>query len=56
MPGQLLVRDEESVDGLDIARDVLDDLLPIRNRLGVVAEVFLQKTSDALDDVKLLAR
>ena len=47
----VFVGHQQSINGLLVARHVLDDLLPVWNRLGEVAQLILQQAGDALDDV-----
>ena len=50
-----LVGHQQGVEGLLVAGHVLDELLPIGNGLGEVADGILQDPGDALDDLQLVA-
>ena len=55
MPVQVRVGDQQCVDGYHVVRDVLDHFLPVRDGLGIVPQVLLQKPGNALDEVKFFA-
>ncbi len=51
----LQVGHQQRIDGLLVAGHVLDDLFPVGDRLREIAQLILEQTGDALDDVQLLA-